>query len=506
MVATLVPARGVDAALEGEGFLSEPPGRIDHMFDTTGCSGQELAARIVANEAELRQRECEVLVLAAGWADAHDLDTTAPGYDPLVERGVGYGGDGCPDISEYAVHELGALRDTSSGTAEQLVADALDLRHRHPRLWDRVRAGEVHAWQAVHVARACHHLSREAAGLVDLAVFRHLGVLPWGRFGRVLAAAVLQADPAMAAERAEQARRSRGVWAYPGEDGLKTLVAKAAAGDVVCLMATLNRLADILAADGDTTSADERRAKALGLLAKPARVLELLIAHQDDEDPHDSSPAPAKDEEEDQEGGGLDLTVPGGVSRTADLLPRVVLHFHLCDTAITSGHGVVRPEHDGPTTLDQLRAWLAETGCRVTVRPVLDPAGTAAVDGYETPLLLREALLARNPAEVFPFGAAVRRTLDLDHSVPYAPPERGGPPGQTGLHNLGPLARSHHRAVTHGRWRRRQPEPGTYVFRSPHGYVFVVTNQGTLTLGRGHFAADVWQRARQEPAREQTAA
>ena len=186
------------------------------MFDTTGRSGQELAARIVANEADLRRRECEVLVLAAAWADVHDLDTTAPGYEPLVERGVGYGGDGCPDISEYAVHELGALRGTSSGTAEQLVADALDLRHRHPRLWDRVQAGEVRAWQAVHVARACHHLTREAADLVDRAVTGHLGLLPWPRFGRVLAAAILQADPTTAAERAEQARRARGRVGLPG--------------------------------------------------------------------------------------------------------------------------------------------------------------------------------------------------------------------------------------------------------------------------------------------------
>ena len=319
------------------------------MFDTTGWTGQELAARIVANEAEL-QRECEVLVLAAAWADVHDLDPTAPGYEPLVERAVGYGGDGCPDVSEYAVHELGALRGTSSGTAEQLVADALDpstssgrgLRHRHPRLWTRVRAGEVRAWQAVHVARTCHHLTREAADLVDRAVSGHLGLLPWARFGRVLAAAVLQADPTTAAERAEQARRSRGVWAYPGEDGLKTLVAKAAAGDVVCLMATVNRLADVLAAEGDSDSADERRAKALGLLAQPARVLQLLIAHQDDEDLHGPSPSPAEEDEEDQEdqeGGGLDLTKPSPASDSTDLLPRVVLHFHLSDTALTAGHG-----------------------------------------------------------------------------------------------------------------------------------------------------------------------
>lgn len=125
---------------------------------------------------------------------------------------------------------------------------------------------------------------------------------------------------------------------------------------------------------------------------------------------------------------------------------------------------------------------------------------------------MRDALFTRHPAAVFPFGAAVRRTLDADHTTPYLAPDRGGPPGQTGLHNLGPLAGSHHRAVTPwptkktAPWQRRQPEPGTYVFRTPHGYVFIVTNHGTLNLGRDHFAADVWQRAQHEPAQEQAAA
>lgn len=491
------------------------------MFDTARWTGEQLAARLVANEVDLRRRECEVLVLAAGWADVHDIDTAAPGYEPLVERGVGYGGDGCPDISEYAVHELGALRGTSSGTAEQLIADALDLRHRHPRLWGRIRAGEVRAWQAVHVARSCHHLSREAAGLVDLGTTGYLGQLPWARFGRVLQAAVLQADPALAAERAEQARQARGVWAYPSEDGLKTLVAKAAAGEVICLMATVNRIADILQIEGDPDPADHRRAKALGLLAQPARALQLLIEHQQDPDTgeqarddqarddqaRDDQAEP--DEDQDQ---SLDLRVPGqltgdaGLARAAALRPRVVLHFHLSDTAVGTGHGVARPEDGEPTCLQQLRAWLADTGCAITVRPVLDPAGVAAVDAYETPLRMRDALLARHPAEVFPFGAALSRNLDCDHSVPYVAPGLGGPPGQTGLHNLGPLARGRHRAVTHGHWRRRQPEPGTYVFRSPHGYVFVVTNQGSLSIGCDAFAADVWRRAQPHLAQEQAAA
>ena len=480
------------------------------MFDTTECTGQQLAVRLVANEAELRQRECEVLVLAAGWADLYDLDTTAPGYEPLVERGVGYGGDGCPVVSEYAVQELGALRGTSSGTAEQLIADALDLRHRHPRLWARVRAGEVRAWQAVHVARSCHRLSKVAAELVDLAVAGHLGQLPWARFGRVLAAAILQADPAHAAARAQEAREARGVWAYSGdEDGLKTLVAKAAAGDVTVLMATVNRLADVLALEGDTDPAAHRRARALGILAQPARALQLLIDHRHDADTSEPGPDPEEIANPDEEHRSLDLTAsdalagPRGLARAASLRPRVVLHFHLSDTTVAAGHGVVRPEHGEPTSLEQLKAWLAETGCAVTVRPVLDPADVAAIDAYETPARMREALFTRHPAEVFPFGAGTRG-LDCDHSTPYVPPSLGGPPGQTGLHNLGPLARSSHRVVTFGRWRRRQPEPGTYVFRTPHGYVFVVTNQGSINLGCDAFAADVWRRAKQAPARPQT--
>ncbi len=99
----------------------------------------------------------------------------------------------------------------------------------------------------------------------------------------------------------------------------------------------------------------------------------------------------------------------------------------------------------------------------------------------------------RHPTEVFPYGSCSSASVDLDHTVPYRPPGEGGPPGQTGLGNLGPLSRTSHRAVTHGRWRRRQPEPGRYLFRSPTGHVFLVTNQGTQALGRDGFGQQVWR-------------
>ena len=114
--------------------------------------------------------------------------------------------------------------------------------------------------------------------------------MPWPRFRRILAAAVLDADPDLAAERAERARTSQDVFSFDSEDGLKTIVAKAAAGDAVWFLATVNRIADILAARGDTDPVGTRRARAVGILARPAEALQLLIEHQHD-DPDQPSDA-----------------------------------------------------------------------------------------------------------------------------------------------------------------------------------------------------------------------
>ncbi|HWI01051.1 MAG TPA: hypothetical protein VNT27_12035 [Propionibacteriaceae bacterium] len=75
-----------------------------------------------------------------------------------------------------------------------------------------------------------------------------------------------------------------------------------------------------------------------------------------------------------------------------------------------------------------------------------------------------------------------------------------GPPGQTRLDNLGPLARPSHRAVTHDDWHKHQPEPGYYLHCSPTGYIYLVSNQGTLALGRTPFSAAIWEAATPKPS------
>ena len=55
-------------------------------------------------------------------------------------------------------------------------------------------------------------------------------------------------------------------------------------------------------------------------------------------------------------------------------------------------------------------------------------------------------------------------------------------PGQTRPDNLGPLGRRVHRAKTHGRWRVEQVAPGCYPWRSPEGFVYLVTPSLSLEL------------------------
>jgi hypothetical protein len=475
------------------------------MFDSDGglppAGAAQLAGLIEQNHAELKAAECQMLQLACAWADAHYLDSGSDEYSPLIQRACAWGGEGTPEVSEYCAAELGALQGTGIAAARALIADALDLRYRLPRLWGRVLTGGVRAWQARKIAEQTRPLSWEACADVDHALSDFVGMMPWPRFATILSATIAEADPVVAAERAERARHSRDVFSFESEDGLKTIVAKAAAGDAIWFMATVNRIADILAARGDTDPVGDRRARAVGILARPAEALQLLIDHH-----HDVTDEPAKpaesgepEPEPDADHQSLSMAVPAGFDAAA-ARPRVVLHFHLAEAALRSGHAIVRPEDGGPLTLDQLAEFLQRSGCQVRIQPVLDPTEIAPVDGYEIPARLRAAVRARQIADVFPFGTCLSPQMDIDHTERYVPMDYGGPPGQTRLDNLGPFARPGHRAVTHGGWQKHQPEPGYYLHRSPTGHIYLVTNQGTLALGRTPFSAAIWESSKPEPS------
>jgi hypothetical protein len=404
---------------------------------------------------------------------------------------------------EFAPAELAAHLETSYGSARSLMADALDLRHRLPQPWQLILTGVVPSWKASKVAQATRHLSRSSAMQVDAAVAPGICGLPWARFEHLLTGKIIEADPHAAEEQAKIWEADRFVRAgRTNQHGLKLLIAKANAGDVILFMATVNRIAEILKLQGDMASADVRRSKAIGILAQPAVAAQLLWdfrneqrpagepqlpdepIHNDPEAPYDHSTTPddlLNDETEDLPGnessgrregatdppaspaeasGSLDpdglpadspypaespepagrglITQPSPVD-VRKLRPQVILHIHLSEEALLSYHsdtsryggGVARMEGVGPVTLGQVRRFLADTGCDIKVQPVIDPQNSTPVDSYEIPRRIREAMFLRMPASCFPYATAVGR-LELDHTIAYTSPARGGPPGQTG--------------------------------------------------------------------------
>src|SRR5262245_37718020 len=117
----------------------------------------------------IREAETDLLRLAYQWAIIHSADRLDPAEaaKPGREQARLFGGAGTPEVTEFAAAEFGARIGRSPYAARALIADALDLRHRHPQLWARVQAGQVRASYARHVTAKTRDLSPEEAAYVD---------------------------------------------------------------------------------------------------------------------------------------------------------------------------------------------------------------------------------------------------------------------------------------------------------------------------------------------------
>ena len=99
-------------------------------------SEDEVLAEAEAWAETIREGETELLRLAYQWAVLHSPDRLDPAETALPgrEQARRYGGEGTPEVSEFAAAEQGARIGRSPFAAAQLMADSLDLHHRHPQL------------------------------------------------------------------------------------------------------------------------------------------------------------------------------------------------------------------------------------------------------------------------------------------------------------------------------------------------------------------------------------
>ena len=439
---------------------------ISPLPDTAG----DTLAAVEGALAVRRAADVELFVLAAHWADQHPAETLygIPVGLPGRERVVMLGGEGTPEVAEFAAAELGVSLHQHPHAARNLIADALDVRHRFPGLWDLVTDEQaLEVWVARKIAAATRRLSQRQAAEIDDRLVEVAASLPPTRLLRVVEAMVLAADDTGADAARQAALKGRFVTINQAtEHGTKGLYAKLDAADAIRLDAEVDRLARILAARGDESTLDVRRSAALGWLANPAAALRLIA------------------ETEPQ---GLDTDRDTSLVTTLTsidperLRPRVELVVHVTESDFTrDAHGVARFEgggRSGPITLAHAREILGHA--YVTIRPVIDLAHQLPADGYEFTGTLREAAFLATPVDCFPYAVSTSRTMQLDHTIPY---HQHGPPGQTRLDNAGPLTQRHHRIATHGRWRKKQPRQGYHAWRTPHGRYRITNHAGTHTL------------------------
>ncbi len=431
-------------------------------LDASAVLDAVVSARRTADQAE-----ADLLALAVHWVDLHPVTPEHPAATFPTQRTGGLAsalgpaffdpaplaGDGTPGVAEYAVEELAAALNLSHLAGLALVAEAVELRYRLPRLWALVQSGDLQAWKARQVAKATTMLSREAVGFVDrhLAVTARSNRLP--ALNPVLHEARLRCDPDQAAAVEQNALDHRGVWLDHRESTATTLVtARMDTLDALDLDGSITDLASLLGRLGDHRTLDVRRASALGMLAHPQRALDLAAGT----DPEASGP-----------------TSLNGSRGT------LYLHVTLADLASTTGGG--RVERLGTASLALLRDWLQRLS-GVSIRPVLDPGRTDTVDAHDPPAWMRELVILRDRHCVFPGCTVDARSCDLDHLDALRAPRRGWSPGQTTPANLACLCRRHHRAKTFAGWRyRRLPDDGsggpTYEWTSPHLRTYRVTTR-----------------------------
>ncbi|MCW2813087.1 MAG: endonuclease [Nocardioides sp.] len=360
-------------------------------------SSDPLLASVRGLRDEEARIQVAVLTSVLDWAAAHPASESdvVELLDDTEEPALHLAGPGAPMVGEYSALDLAHSLGMTTDAGLAYLGKALELRHRLPRLYNRVVRLEVPVWKAFRVAEQTKSLPMGGALFVDAKIAPFLHTCSWARVDRTVDAARAQFDPAEAERLRVAAAEHRHATVWLGAattTGTVEVTATLDAADALDLEQALRDSAQTLADLGSTDTLNVRRSQGLGEMARGQQALDL--------------------------GRGVTLYA----------------HLDASDVALLDNTQT-------PVLVQQVKDWCTAAGTKVTVKPVIDRATNPSTDSYRPSEAIREHVVLRDRTCVFPYCR--RRKVDLDHIVPF---DAGG---TTSADNLAMLCRRHHRAKTH---------------------------------------------------------
>ena len=475
-------------------------------------TARELADELLMEDLAERRARANKVVLVAELAEHYILPDGAEAnhgvmVDALCEEVYPFGGPEAPNISEFTALEIAALLRISKAKAAVMIEGAVHLKWQLPALFDKVRRLLIDADRAVQASYAVAHLPRELAQVAIQRWSLTQERYSWTGAFKKLDELIAEVEPFRAEDEAMALEQRKAKVSVGGKAAdFSALGYVEATVDVInakLFDAALSQIAELLKkVQGDESALDVRRAKAFGVLSRPAYAL-ALIQQGAQNFPQDKLPVEPLGDDGLPLHGPAERYLPAGcaghVCGTIDvpldrLLPKVSLDVVIEADAVGST-GIARIDDAVHITVDTLGEVL--DGKSVRLQPVIDLPRMPAEDQYRPSVAMRRAVLTRWRAECFPFSNSRSIRKDLDHILAWFK-KRG--PGQTNLDNLVPLPRKLHRAKTAGLWMLFMDEYGRAIWTSPLGFRYVVTPYGTeplLSLSR--YGRD-YERARRSRA------
>lgn len=379
-----------------------------------------------------------------------------------LERTVRPGGEGTPEIREFAADQVAPVLQVAPTTAMTMLGDALDLRHRLPWVSTGLRGGEIDLTRARMIATGTRKLSARALEKadVDRRLYRSAMRLTPGKLRARIEAVVAAADPEDLQDKSARVNDRLRLGFYPEPEHLTTQIeGELPAEAALRLSQQVTALAKLVRRVEPDAPWQALLARALCLLADPAG-LSRLRSRVDAM----STQGPA---------GGPEPAAAQPSTEPAPPTPVTVVHVHASAATVAGdADDPVDLEGYGPIPWRLITESLTGSELRIVESDCDLAHGHSQSAQYRPSETLGDAVAIRDRTCRFPGCNRPARRCQKDHTIPW-------PNGPTCPCNLGSLCTKHHRLKTHGDWDLRQPFPGVFVWRSPTRRHYLVDGTGT---------------------------